>query len=246
MKNIYLFVTGFYSILGLSQQYIKFRDSLTNEPIPYVHLYSNDQKKHIISDSLGAVTFYNIIDDTLNIRVLGYNDKKITEISTKTVFLAPKIATLKEVIVCQSKNKFLHQIKPDFYFDFVTKNSISLIRIENSKVIKIKNIGLFVKKKPKGNFIRPHIYEYKNGKLSKLLDTTILNYNYKKNIVLFNLEKLDLISDSDLYIGFEFLKQIEIGRITNENNLFIFSIAKDKLIELQKNTSSMSFFIEKY
>jgi len=103
-----------------------------------------------------------------------------------------------------------------------------------------------VKKKPKGNFIRPHIYEYKNGKLSKLLDTTILNYNYKKNIVLFNLEKLDLISDSDLYIGFEFLKQIEIGRITNENNLFIFSIAKDKLIELQKNTSSMSFFIEKY
>jgi len=44
MKNIYLFVTGFYSILGLSQQYIKFRDSLTNEPIPFVHLYSNDQK----------------------------------------------------------------------------------------------------------------------------------------------------------------------------------------------------------
>ena len=72
---------------------------MTNEPIPFVHLYSNDQKKHIISDSLGTVTFYNIIDDTLNVRVLGYHDKKITEISTKTVFLTPKIATLKEVIV---------------------------------------------------------------------------------------------------------------------------------------------------
>ncbi len=246
MKNIYLFIIGFYSLVSLSQQHIKFRDSLTKEPIPFVHLYSNDLKKHIISDSLGVVTLYNIIDDTLYARVQGYFDKKIIEINTKTVILNPKITTLKEIIVPHSSNKFLHQIKPDFYYDFSTKNAISLIKIENSKIIKIKNIGLFVKKKPTGKYIRPHIYEYKNGKLSKLLDANILNFNYKKNIVLFNLEKLDLISDTDLYIGFEFLKPIKIGRISNENNLFIYSIPTDNMIEIQKNTTSMSFFIEKY
>lgn len=93
MKNIYLFVFGFFSFLGFSQN-IKFIDSLNNEPIPFVHLFSNDLKKHFISDSLGMVLLNNKID-TLNVRVLGYNDKKIILTSNQTsVYLSPKILSL--------------------------------------------------------------------------------------------------------------------------------------------------------
>ncbi len=73
-----------------------------------------------------------------------------------------------------------------------------------------------------------------------------MKYNYKNKVVLFDLESLNIISDNDLYIGFEFIKPIEVGRINNENNLYFYSISNDKLFEPKKNTSSMSFFIEKY
>lgn len=245
MKKTYFLFFVFYSFLAFSQN-IKFIDSLSGEPVPFVHLFSNDLKKHFISDSLG-VTVLNEKIDTLNVRVLGYYDKKIIVRSNLTfVYLSPKIFELKEVVVSSSKSKFLHHIKPDIFYEFSTKNSISLIKIENSDSIKIKNIGLFVKKKPKGNFIRPHIYEYKNGKLTRLLDSNILKYNYKNKVVLFDLESLNIISDNDLYIGFEFIKPIEVGRINNENNLYFYSISNDKLFEPKKNTSSMSFFIEKH
>jgi|TARA_S200000501_G_scaffold236901_1_gene222080 hypothetical protein len=89
---LFSFSTAVYS------QHITVLDSISQEPIPFVHIY--DGNKGVISSSLGAFYWQSNAADSISFSCMGYGTKKIGVDQLKdTLFLIPKAWTLAPIVV---------------------------------------------------------------------------------------------------------------------------------------------------
>ena len=243
-KSFYRIIIFFFIKFNLFSQNITILDSVSKEPIPYVHVFS--KKKHFLTDSLGVLEI-ELSKDTFKTNVLGYIDKSFILNFKKndTIFLVSNTTELKEVVIKFKSKQKTKKIKPNKYSSFITKDAVALIKINNNDSIKIKNIGAYIKKKPTGNYIRPHIYKLEGNKLIPILDNSILKFSYKNKKIIFDVENMNIFSKDDIYIGFEFFNLTNLGRIQDRNiESYFYNIPQDKLVKLETYGICFGFFIE--
>lgn len=97
MKKIALLLS--FSFFGVYAQHITVLDSLSQKPIPLVHIY--DGTKGVIASEAG-VFYWNSQDsaDSLSLSCLGYAAKKVASTQLKdSIFLMPRVVALREVVV---------------------------------------------------------------------------------------------------------------------------------------------------
>lgn len=83
-------------------------DATTHSPLPFASVFNRDGKAICISDINGRFRQADDKDFPLTIRYIGFDDEKVINASTDTIFLYEKTTDLPEVVVDSRKHKLLH------------------------------------------------------------------------------------------------------------------------------------------
>lgn len=246
MYKIIFFTTvslfSFFQSLGQSKIKGIILDSLSQEPIPFVHILakegevtiSNENGHFLITKNIGVTTF----------SVIGYEQKEIKlSDNNVTVFLNPEIYLLPDVKVLPQKTSVIeignikkirgNQIKTSM----TSKGSgYKIVKfMENEKQIggEIKTVSFYVVDKAKFNqrirllLFLPDSVTQKPG--SNLLPKSIIvSLGKKKKWQEIDIANLHIpIPPNGFFVGLEFLPILDLGRIPVQDKLNVGLINKE-------------------
>ena len=120
MRIIFGFYLTLYSITTFGQSIYTVKDSVTNEPIPYVNIWTEKEMKGTTSNKKGEFYLDKIQDKFIIFSSIGYETKRIYwKAPTSTILLIPDTVKLSEIVIKGSNKEKLTQI------DEIEKSSIN-------------------------------------------------------------------------------------------------------------------------
>ena len=130
-KKIMLFCLFLASALSTRSQ-VKIIDEATNQPIPFVHVFTDDGKLGVVSNIEGVITEKDIslltrdMNATLTIQHVVYSSKQIKAsafVQKKEIFLSARSINLDEIVVTPQKHPYSHVGLKGFFRSYVLLNN---------------------------------------------------------------------------------------------------------------------------
>ncbi|MEL7600184.1 MAG: hypothetical protein AAGU18_08805 [Proteiniphilum sp.] len=130
-KKIMLFCLFLVFILSARSQ-IKIIDETTNQPIPFVHVFTDDGKLGVVSNLKGMITEKDVslltldMNATLIIQHVVYSSKQVKAsdlVHEKEIFLSARSINLDEIVVTPQKHPYIHVGLKGFFRSYVLLNN---------------------------------------------------------------------------------------------------------------------------
>lgn len=107
ITTIFLILLSVLRMAG-ELSFVVVADATTRSPLPFASVFNRDGKAICISDRHGRFRQVDDKDYPLTIRYIGFDDEKVINVDTDTIFLHENSTNLPEVVVDSRKHKLLH------------------------------------------------------------------------------------------------------------------------------------------
>lgn len=107
ITTIFLILLSVLRMAG-ELSFVVVADATTHSPLPFASVFNRDGKAICISDRHGRFPLPEHKDYPLTIRYIGFDDEKVINAASDTIFLHENTTNLPEVVVDSRKHKLLH------------------------------------------------------------------------------------------------------------------------------------------